>query len=1587
MQNRTSYSELEIVSKEFVQEENYWLSLLHDNSIKSEFIYNNGHLQTEVNKKTYSTKLGDQVCRDIMLETGGSYYKIFTLFASTISILLHKYTNHNKIIIGIPILKQSSADILSNTVVPLITDINANNTFEQQLGIVKNLIVEAYNNQNYPIEILHKKKYGFYNTTKFNLFDVSIVIDNIHNKEYINYLPHNVMFNFSISENKIDLTIEYNSDVYNEENIVSISKNFEELLNSGLQDKENKLAKLDYISKNELNIILNEFNNTRVESEAITSVIDKIRNNVINSPDSIAVVFQNNNLTYRYIDEFSNRICNYIAGIDPKILTSNCIGLLLEPCAELIPVILGIIKAGFTFLPLEIENPVQRLQKIIKDSGVNLIFTQKKFLKKANNLIWSSKSLKVINCIDTLNIEDEIEENENLKMSSDIWDFIGEKATDNITGGGWFSSFTGNPFSEQEMSDYSQNVYKKLKPYLTKNTKVLEIGCASGLTMYNVAPLVGSYYATDISGVIIEKNREYIQKNGIQNIFLDVLYAHEIEKIEAQDFDVIILNSVIQNFKGHNYLRVVLSKLLKIASNKAIIFIGDILDQDKKDHLIQDHINFKNNNKLKSIKTKTDWSEELFVPIDYFRDQYYENEEIENIIPSGKIYTIENELTKYRYDLLIEVNKQVNSGRNIAEKIKHQEDLSYINKQDKCQLVNNHNASLYCIYTSGTTGLPKGVLVSHENILNYTNWFNNFSGVCAADNAICTSSFAFDAVYTQVFSSLFAGGKLHLVKKDTLLSTQVLLNYFIKNQINYLKLTPSFYAILINEPLFKVGTKSIKFIMLGGESINCDLVKEGMSKAPHIKFINHYGPTETTIGISAQYINRDTFDDYIKLPTIGKPIDNSKAYILDKNNDIVPLGVYGQLCFSGNNVAYGYLNSPELTSEKFIKIPFNNEIIYLTGDVARWTSDGNIHFLKRNDNQVKIRGYRIDLLEIKKVINKKYPNVREIVHIKKGEKGVSYLYVYLVSDLDIDVKEFKSEIAKELPSYMIPDHIIKLDEFPLTEHNKINYSALPLIDEVSTNNLVKPVNEVQSIILDIWEEVLGISSLNISTDAVFFDIGGDSLKLLKLVLLINKKLGIRIPLIEIFKHPTIQGISTILNNFEVVSLPKLLHTEKREYYNVAPAQKRLYISQSKLKSSTAFNMPFFFSLKGNLDIHFFEEKLNDLIERHEALRTSFLVVDDVIVQKVHDNCKITIEIIDEHLSFDEAILKTVRPFDLSNSPLIRSGILKKSSNEYFVIIDIHHIATDGLSNVIIAKELQDLFLGNKMLPIKYNYRDYSDFFNKEKKNFSSALNFIERFNLKDIPVIDIPADFTRPVKKNYTGNAIFRKIGKHKKQLIDQFIKRNNSNVFIFYISVFKILLAKLSGKSNIIIGFPAAGRMHPDVDNIIGFFINMLPFSSKISGNETYLKFHEELKEIYFRLLNYQHISLDDIVQQLNVSTPLNRHPVFDYVFDLQNNVAEYSNDLGQATIEPYQPKIKTSKFDLLLAVREDKGEMILKAEYSDELFNEITIDQLLNEYTNIIDEILKNEQCCIEDIQLKHFNVEDDHNTFKEEVGDFEF
>ncbi|NKF08874.1 amino acid adenylation domain-containing protein, partial [Clostridium gasigenes] len=596
-----------------------------------------------------------------------------------------------------------------------------------------------------------------------------------------------------------------------------------------------------------------------------------------------------------------------------------------------------------------------------------------------------------------------------------------------------------------------------------------------------------------------------------------------------------------------------------------------------------------------------------------------------------------------------------------------------------------------------------------------------------------------------------------------------------------------------------------------------------------------------------------------------------------------------------------------------------------------------------------------------------YEDIKEVVVVAKtNEKDEKYLCAYYVSEKEINKDSLKDHLREALPEYMIPTYYIYLNKMPLTNNGKIDKRKLPEVDleALINNEFEEPRNKKEEILVSIWKDVLGSERIGINDN--FFELGGNSLKATVLLSKIQKELNIEIPLKELFKKSTIKSLSKILNECQSSLYKEIDKCKEAEYYETSSAQKRMYMLQ-QIEKGTVYNMPMVLEVEGELNISKITNTFNQLVKRHDALKTYFEEVDNEVVQKIGNNYNIVLEKIESDEDLESTINSFIRPFNLNKAPLFRVKYLEKDYKNY-LLIDMHHIISDGVSMSVLMEEFREIYNGNNLEDLRIQYKDFAKWQNtllrKEEGNKSEEywLNIFK----DEIPVLNLPYDYKRPVIQSFEGDKIeFKLDGKLSNDVI-KLSKDTGTTVHMILFSIFNILLSKYGGQDDIVVGIPVAGREHADLENVMGIFVNTLTIRSKINPEVSYLDLLNEVKENLLYAYENESYQLEELIDKLNVNRNTGRNPLFDVMFNMINKDSNEEIKLDRTNFRMLSRESNISKFDLTLNACEYEESIEFRIEYCTKLFKEKTIKRLANHYINILSSIVRNNQIIIKKINL---------------------
>ncbi|MFD1464239.1 condensation domain-containing protein, partial [Paenibacillus farraposensis] len=628
--------------------------------------------------------------------------------------------------------------------------------------------------------------------------------------------------------------------------------------------------------------------------------------------------------------------------------------------------------------------------------------------------------------------------------------------------------------------------------------------------------------------------------------------------------------------------------------------------------------------------------------------------------------------------------------------------------------------------------------------------------------------------------------------------------------------------------------------------------------------------------------------------------------------------------------------------------------------LARWMPDGNIEYLGRIDHQVKIRGYRIELGEVESHLLK-VESVREaVVMARADETGQKHMVAYYVAGQEMGASELRSELGRELPSYMVPSYFVQLEQMPLSPNGKIERKALPApeIRLAADREYVAPRTRLEEQLAHIWQSVLHDPQIGITDN--FFEVGGHSLRATTLVAKIHQELHHKLALRDIFQYPTIELLVRVMGEQTQQTYASIPVVEKRPYYPVSSAQKRMYVLSYLEGGEISYNMPGALIIEGSLDKTRLEQAFRQLIARHETLRTSFDMVDGEVVQRI----AATVEFNVEHVQASEEetrqyALDFVREFDLAQAPLLRVQLVENGPQRHVMLYDMHHIISDGVTEGMIVQEFSQLYEGKELSPLRIHYKDYAVWQHAGMQ--SDRLREQERYWMKtmagEIPALDMPTDFARPAVQRLEGARYDFSISAEDSEQLKQLAAQTGSTLYMVLLAAYSTLLHKYSGQEDIIVGTPIAGRPHAELESLVGVFLNTLAIRNYPSGEKTFLGYLQEVKEHALSAYEHQDYPFEELVEKLNLTRNTSRNALFDTMFELKT-FEQQEFELEGLTFKPYPTENNTAKFDLTLDALEQPEGILCSLEYSTALYKPETIARLAKHFTELVHAIVLHPQ-----------------------------
>lgn len=869
------------------------------------------------------------------------------------------------------------------------------------------------------------------------------------------------------------------------------------------------------------------------------------------------------------------------------------------------------------------------------------------------------------------------------------------------------------------------------------------------------------------------------------------------------------------------------------------------------------------------------------------------------------------------------------------------------------------SATAYVLYTSGTTGQPKGVEVGHRSLLNFLWSMSEKPGLTDDDTLFAVTTYAFDISILEFFAPLSVGATTYIADSQTLLDVTKTIMALQEVKPTVIQATPSFFQYLFHGGW--QGSKQLR-VFCGGDLLSEDLAGKLLEACGELW--NMYGPTETTIWSSIKQIQRPQ-----EASNIGSPITNTRFYVLDKYRQLLPVGAKGNLYIGGEGLAKGYYKAPELTAQKFISDPRYPGLLYDTGDMGRWTENGELLFMGRNDFQVKIRGYRVELGDIETKLNLIEEIERAVVVAKQQQRQEAYLLAYVIKKSEhYDEQSCIQLLEKQLPAYMVPYVIIALDTFPLTPNRKVDRKALMerKIEKAATRSDHEQAHTVlQEHLVRYWQEVLMVDEVGIHDN--FFALGGHSLNAVKLVHMIGTGLQYPIEMKTIFDCPTVASLSHYLETKGAQpTAGGIPQAQKKDHYAVTTSQYRIWLASQEPQRSVAYNMVAVFEVEGILDIEKLNHAFRQLLKRYEILRTNFIEQNGTVYQKIMPESSVTIEVTEEKVadtdlgvSIDRSIHEE---FDLAKELLVRATVLQTDKGQKRFVFCTHHIILDGMSIEHFTKALLDHYQNTPNItfaPHSYEntiqYKDYTEWSAKQER-LDDQHSFWKKYLADYTPQQSFVPD-TVQENENHQGGHFYIALDPMETQKLKQMARVGGSTVHNVVLALLKVLVFKVTGVEDILIGTVNSGRTHKALESMLGMFVKTLPVRTKLSAEHT-----------YGQILSEIHQDIAQVASHQDTPPALSSQGQFDLLVAYQNPGFAHQQEIivGDAVLRALPIDTRASRLPLLFNFYETSGQLHIDVSYTTPMYEENTIDLLLMRYRKLIEVIGDNPSISIAEIDL---------------------
>lgn len=904
--------------------------------------------------------------------------------------------------------------------------------------------------------------------------------------------------------------------------------------------------------------------------------------------------------------------------------------------------------------------------------------------------------------------------------------------------------------------------------------------------------------------------------------------------------------------------------------------------------------------------------------------------------------------------------------------------------------------AVYVSFTSGSTGKPKGIVGRHLSLGHFAPWAAKILGLSEQDRFTALSGLSHDPLHRDIFTPLQLGATICIPDPSTIGSPGRLAKWMKEQAITVTNLTPAMGQVLNDaaDEDDQCEIPSLRFAFFVGDVLTRRDVGRLKKMAPAIRIVNLYGSTETSRAVGHFIIPQEEpgsnagHSEKEILP-LGRGIDGVQLIILNEFGLQAGIGEIGEIHFRSPYLARGYLGDEALTTQRFIDNPFTREPgdrLYRTGDLGRYLPDGNVESLGRADNQVKIRGFRVELGEIEAVLGQ-HPAIRETAVIAREDSpGNKCLIAYLVPNdgWSASAAEMRGYLKGLLPDYMVPSAYVTLGSLPLTPNKKLDRRALPAPPETIADSVfVAPRNETEGLVAGVWADVIGLDRVGIYDN--FFEVGGHSLSATRVISRIRALTGVDLTLRGFFESPTVSEAAEIIEKAQQwagsAETGRIVSISRDQRLPLSFGQQRVWFLNQLQPGLAAYNIAAAFRLVGPLDVPALESALNQIVQRHESLRTTFASDDDGAFQQIAESPAMPLRRMsiicaapeDRNAEASKLAAEDARiPFDLRQGPLLRTTLLQFDDEDHVLAVTVHHIVFDGWSLSLFTQELGALYEAihsgreNPLRELTIQYADYA-YWQRRTLNqgaLESQLQYWQE-SLAGLEQLELPADRPRPPIDRSEGDRTSQPVSSELLDRLSALSRMKGATLFMTLLAAFQSLLYRYSGQEEIAVGTPVSSRSQRETEGLIGFFVNTLVMRSRVRGGGRFEDLLRQVRETALQAYSNQDVPFEQLVDRLALARDLSSHPLFQVMLAVQNVPAPRINlpDLEVTSLPVHNG---ASKFDLSLSAIESGEGITLFLEYNTALFDESTAERILAHLQNILSDVSENAGRLIHDLRM---------------------